>query len=126
MSVKRFFADDALYTLGRRGPEVVLASDYDHAIAIDRGKLEKADAENQRLQSQVDALIRQLADSCDEARSDPEMHVNGCPIAHTLQSQVEALRAALEWIARVNACDYEYVAKARAALSPATGAQHGD
>ena len=37
-----------------------------------------------------------------------------------LEDELVRVREALEWIARVNAMDYEYVAKARAALSPTT------
>lgn len=60
----------------------------EHALLTERGKLEKSDAENDRLKAQ-------LRDSCDEARSDPEMHVNGCPITAELTARVAELEGVL-------------------------------
>lgn len=66
--VKRFWAQPGLAGKGR---EAVLASDYDaltarcdrleHALLTERGKLEKADAENDRLQARVAELEKGAA-----------------------------------------------------------------
>jgi predicted nucleic acid-binding Zn-ribbon protein len=79
---------------------------YNHEDVI------KAAAELRRLHSEVDRLTRHILNQNNELD-------DLIPMAEKVETQRDELLEALKWIARVNAMDYEYQAKARAAIAKA-------
>lgn len=99
------------------GAEVIVAA-CDEALAARKSirtdntaTLKAAEDQIAALKAKVAKLVAQLRDSCDEARSDPERHANGCPIAAALTARVAKLEAKYHEL--IFAVDNKYTGETR-------------